>query len=212
MGDAGCGGDPRKAWLLPHWRWTLGTLRPALTPCLTEQSVGSQRSQAVVTGSHGCPQWIELASGCPQPHSQIWGLQSRGHGSLDLRPSVGRKSMSHAPHLCPGPHTLPGSELLPGGVRLGPTERHWAGEPVGCVRVSVCICLSVCSVCVGMCVYAGIYVPVCASVCICVYMFICAWDTYLCVCVCVCGGIPVCVSVCVCLFVYSICICMCVYL
>ena len=151
--------------------------------------MGSQRSQAAVTGSYGWPEWGELASVCPQPHSQNWGLQARGHSSFDLRPSAGRKRMSNTPHLCLGPRTLPGLKLLPGGVRLGPPERHWAVEHVGCVCVCLCVYVHLCIV----------YV----SVCVCT-------QASTCMCVCVCAGVSMCACVYLCIVHVSVCVCMCI--
>ena len=117
-----------------HWE----TLRPPLTPCLTEQGVGSQRSQASVTGSHGWPEWEELARVPPAPQPEL-GSPIQGPRSLDLRPFGGRKCISKAPHLCLGPTPSLDQSFCLEGYGWAPTERHWAGEHVGCVCVYLCV-------------------------------------------------------------------------
>jgi len=108
---------------------------------------------------------------------------------------------------------------------------------VSVVSMSVCVSVSVCSVC-GLCVHACVFVSVCVCVCMylcvclcvclcglcaCVYVCLCVcmcvslWYVYLCVsvaCVCVCVSMAcVCVCVCVCFCVcacVSVCVCVCV--
>ena len=108
--------------------------------------------------------------------------------------------------LCVEPSTLVTPSLVgEASTELSP-RLDWKGDKqvgrMSC-RTLECVSVSLCSVCLGVCV--SVCLCVCVSVCLCVCVCLCV---SVCVCVCLCA-VCVCVSVCLCVCV-SVCLCLCV--